>query len=173
MPEPQAALLQAVYGAQTAQMLYVAAKLGIADQLQHRHDTAAALAHTLGVNASALQRILRGLVSLGVCAENAEGQFSLTSVGAYLRSDHPDSLQPRLLLNGEVHYALWTEVLATVRGPARRLVNAALAYHSTIIWRATRPWVRCSIGPWPARSATGTSQLWRPMSLASSGRLSM
>jgi DNA-binding IclR family transcriptional regulator len=65
MPAPQAALFQAAYGAQTAQMLYVAAKLGIADQLQHRHDTAAALAHTLGVNASALQRILRGLVSLG------------------------------------------------------------------------------------------------------------
>jgi SAM-dependent methyltransferase len=115
MPEPQAALLQAAYGAQTAQLLYVAAKLGIADQLQHRHDTAAALAHTLGVNTSALQRILRGLVSLGVCVENAEGQFSLTSVGAYLRSDHPDSLQPRLLLNGEVHYDLWTEVLETVR----------------------------------------------------------
>ena len=115
MPAPQAALLQAAYGAQTVQMLYVAAKLGLADHLQHRHATAAALAHTLGVNASALQRILRGLVSLGVCAESAEGQFSLTSVGAYLRSDHPDSLQPRLLFNGEVQYALWTEALATVQ----------------------------------------------------------
>jgi hypothetical protein len=96
-------------------MLYVAAKLGIADQLQHSHYTAVELARTLGVNASALQRILRGLVSLGVCAESADGQFSLTSVGTYLRSDHPDSMQPRLLLNGEVHYALWTEILATVR----------------------------------------------------------
>jgi SAM-dependent methyltransferase len=96
-------------------MLYVAAKLGIADQLRHGHHTAAELAHALGVNTSALQRILRGLVSLGVCAESADGRFSLTSVGAYLRSDHPDSLQPRLLLNREVHYALWTEALATVR----------------------------------------------------------
>jgi SAM-dependent methyltransferase len=115
VPEPQASLLQAAYGAQTAQLLYVAATLGIADHLRHGHNTAAELARTLGVNDSALQRILRGLVSLGVCAEGAEGQFSLTPVGAYLRSDHPDSVQPRLLLNGAVHYPLWTEVLTTVR----------------------------------------------------------
>jgi SAM-dependent methyltransferase len=115
MPASQAALLQAAYGAQTAQMLYVAAKLGVADQLWHGHQTAAELARTLGVDTSALQRLLRGLVSLGVCEELADGQFGLTSMGAYLRSDHPDSMQPRLLLNGEVHYVLWTEMLATVR----------------------------------------------------------
>ncbi len=115
MPAPQAALLQAAYGAQIAQMLYIAAKLGIADQLQHGHHTAVELARTLGVDASALQRILRGLVSLGVCTESVDGQFGLTSVGAYLRSDHPDSMQPRLLLNGEVHYTMWSEMLATVR----------------------------------------------------------
>jgi SAM-dependent methyltransferase len=96
-------------------MLYIAAKLGIADQLKDGHHAAVEVASTLGVDASALYRILRGLVSLGVCVENADGQFSLTSVGAYLRSDHPDSMQPRLLFNGEVHYALWSEMLATVR----------------------------------------------------------
>jgi hypothetical protein len=112
---PQAALLQAAYGAQTAQILYIAAKLGIADQLKHGHQPAVELARRLGANASALLRILRGLVSLGVCKESTDGQFGLTSVGAYLRSDHPDSMQPRLLLNGEVHYAMWSEMLATVR----------------------------------------------------------
>jgi len=115
MAELQAGLLQAAYGAQTAQLLYVAAKLGIADHLQHGNTSAGELARTLGVDDSALQRIIRGLVGLGVCAESADGRFSLTSTGAYLRSDHPDSVQPRLLLNGEIHYALWTEVLTTVR----------------------------------------------------------
>jgi hypothetical protein len=57
----------------------------------------------------------RGLISLGVCEESADARFSLTPVGAYLRIDHPESMQPRLLLNGEVHYALWNEVLETVR----------------------------------------------------------
>src|SRR5215813_519177 len=89
MPELQAGLLHAAYGAQTAQLLYAAAKFGIADHLQHRRTTAPELARTLGVNDSALQRILRGLVGLGVCAESIDGHFSLTSAGAYLRSDHP------------------------------------------------------------------------------------
>ena len=115
LPAPQAALLQSAYGAQTAQMLYIAAKLGIADQLQNGHKPAVELASTLDVDASALQRILRGLVSLGVCSESADGQFSLTSVGAYLKSDHPHSMRPRLLLNGEVHYTMWSEMLATVQ----------------------------------------------------------
>jgi predicted transcriptional regulator len=83
MPEPQASLLQAAYGAQTAQLLYVAATLGIADRLRQGPNTAAELAHTLGVNNSALLRILRGLVGLGVCAEEGDGQFSLTPEGAF------------------------------------------------------------------------------------------
>src|SRR3546814_4406605 len=36
LSRPQAALLQMVYGAQTAQVLYVAAKLGVADLLKNR-----------------------------------------------------------------------------------------------------------------------------------------
>jgi hypothetical protein len=95
-------------------MLYIAAKLEIADHLKNGHHPTVELARRLGVDASALLRILRGLVSLGVCTESADGLFGLTSVGAYLRSDHPDSLQPRLLFNGEVHYAMWSEMLATV-----------------------------------------------------------
>jgi SAM-dependent methyltransferase len=115
MSESHASLLQAAYGAQTAQLLYVAATLGIADYLRHGGNTTAELARTLGVNEAALRRILRGLVSLDVCTEGADGGFSLTSRGAYLRSDHPDSVRPRLLLNGQVHYALWAEALTTVQ----------------------------------------------------------
>lgn len=115
MTTSQVALLQAAYGAQTAQMLYIAAKLDIADQLQHEPLYAVDLAHSIGVDASALQRILRGLVSLGVCKENSDGKFGLTSVGAFLRSDHPDSMRPRLLFNGEVHYDMWSKMLATIQ----------------------------------------------------------
>jgi hypothetical protein len=108
-------LLQAAFGGQTAQVLYVAAKLGIADCLQEGPRTAMDLARTLGVDAAALQRVLRGLVSLGVCDEEAGGRFGLTSLGEYLRSDHPDSVQSRAILNGEVYYALWAEMLGIVR----------------------------------------------------------
>jgi SAM-dependent methyltransferase len=112
---PSGPLLHAAFGAQTAQILYVAAKLGLADHLRDRHRTATELARTVGTDAAALQRVLRGLVSLGVCDEVEGGRFGLTSLGEYLRADHPDSMQSRVILNGEVHYALWADILATVR----------------------------------------------------------
>lgn len=115
IPGPQAALLQAAFGAQTAQILYVAAKLGIADCLRDVRRTGTELAGTLGVDASALQRILRGLVSLGVCDETEGSRFGLTSLGEYLRADHPDSARPRVIYNSEVLHALWAEILETVR----------------------------------------------------------
>lgn len=47
-PAPQTALLQAAYGAQIAQMLYIAAKLYIADHLKNSHLRTEELASTLG-----------------------------------------------------------------------------------------------------------------------------
>ena len=112
---PIAPLLHAAFGAQTAQILYIAAKLGLADLIRDGHRTATALAGVLGADAVALRRVLRGLVALGVCDERDDSQFELTPLGEYLRADHPDSVQSRVILNGEVHYALWVDILATVR----------------------------------------------------------
>jgi SAM-dependent methyltransferase len=111
---PTAPLLKAAFGAQSAQMLYVAAKLGLADQLAEGPRAAADVAKTLGADALALQRVLRGLVMLGVCNED-DHRFGLTPLGEHLRSDHPDSVQARVILNVEVHHALWADLLATVR----------------------------------------------------------
>src|SRR6266542_374539 len=113
--QPIAPLLRAAFGAQSAQILYVAAKLSLADQLRGRHRTATELAQAVGADAVALPRVLRGLVSLGVCEEIEGSQFGLTALGEYLRADHPDSVQSRVILNAEVHYALWGDLLATVR----------------------------------------------------------
>jgi O-methyltransferase domain len=113
--QPIAPLLQVAFGAQTAQILYVAAKLGLADELRDGHRTATELGQTLGVDVVALRRVLRGLVSLGICAEIDGDWFGLTALGQYLRVDHPDSVQSRVILNGEVHGALWADMLATVR----------------------------------------------------------
>lgn len=110
-----APLLQVTFGALTAQILYIAAKLGLADELQGGYRTPAELGRTLAVDVMGLRRVLRGLVSLGICTEIDGERFGLTAVGEYLRADHPDSVQSRVLLNGEVHGALWADMLATVR----------------------------------------------------------
>src|SRR5262249_11750359 len=112
--QPFAPLLHGAFGGQTAQILYVAAKLGLADRLRDDHRTVAELGPALGVDGGALLRVLRGLVSLAVRAEIEGGRFGLTALGEYLRADHPDSVQPRVILNGEVHGALWADLLATV-----------------------------------------------------------
>jgi hypothetical protein len=109
------ALVRAAFGGQTAQILYVAAKLGIADRLQYNSASAAELAILLDVNSPALERIMRALVVLGVCDELNDRCFSLTPLGRYLCTDHPDSVVPRVLLNVEVHHAMWNDLLETVR----------------------------------------------------------
>jgi hypothetical protein len=108
-------LLRAAFGAQAAQILYVAARLGIADKLHLGKASATGLASSLSVDASALERVLRALVALGVCNELKDRWFSLTPLGEYLRTDHPDSVAARVILNVEVHHAIWGDLLETVR----------------------------------------------------------
>lgn len=108
-------LLRAAFGAQTAQILYVASKLGVADNLRHGESSAGDLARSLGADAPALERVLRALVVMGVCNETHDGCFSLSPLGEYLRVDHPDSIVARVILNVEVHQAIWSDLLETVK----------------------------------------------------------
>ena len=112
---PQGALIRLAFGAQGAQVVYLAAKLGLADLLTDGPLTAADLAEAAGVDAALLRRVLRSLVSLGVFTEAAGDRFALTDMGQYLRSDRPDSVQPRVILNTELFQPLWGELLHTLR----------------------------------------------------------
>jgi O-methyltransferase domain len=115
LPSHQADMLRMLYGAQTAQVIYVAARLGVADLLADGPRASTELAPVAGVDESILRRVLRGLVSLGLCVEIEGDRFALAEMGQYLRSDRPDSLRPRALFNGEVLFPLWGDLLNTVR----------------------------------------------------------
>lgn len=121
---PRAPLLQMAYGALTTQILCVAAQLGLAERLAADGPiTAGELAPKLDVDESILERVLRALVSVNVCDEIEDGRFGLTSLGEYLRPSHPESVEARVLLNGQVLYRLWDELIETVRtgeGGSRR-----------------------------------------------------
>ena len=111
-----APLLQAAYGALSAQILWSAVTLGIPERLaQEGPTTADELAPKLGIETSFLERILRALGSLGVCEETNESRFRLTQMGEYLRPGHPDSIESRVLLNGDVFFRLWGELIETIR----------------------------------------------------------
>src|SRR6476660_6000912 len=79
-------LLQWATGFQTAQIIYVAAKLGLADLLANGPREIDDLAQDTGTHAPSLARFLRVLVGLGVLAQGADGSLSLTPLGAGLKT---------------------------------------------------------------------------------------
>jgi len=74
-------------------MIYVAAKLGIADLVEDGSKTSAELAKATGTHAQTLYRLLRALASLGVFAEGDQGRFGLTPLAELLCTGIPDSLR--------------------------------------------------------------------------------
>jgi hypothetical protein len=65
-------------------LLHAAIVLGLPERLEQRGVAADALATELGLSAPHLHRLLRGLASLGICAESPDGTFTLTAEGRYL-----------------------------------------------------------------------------------------
>jgi hypothetical protein len=97
----QRELANLIMGFRVTQMIHVAAKLGIADQLSGGPRSAGELAQATGVQPQALYRLLRALASLGIFAESDNGVFRLTPLAELLRSDRPGSLRGLAVLYGE------------------------------------------------------------------------
>ena len=77
-PSAPAVMLNLTIGHWVARLIYVAAKLKLADLLKDGPRTTAQLATATGVHAPALYRVLRALASVGVFAETKGGRFKLT-----------------------------------------------------------------------------------------------
>jgi 2-polyprenyl-3-methyl-5-hydroxy-6-metoxy-1,4-benzoquinol methylase len=103
----RAALLQKLGGYATTQLIYLFAKLGIADRLTPAGQSSGTLAAALRVPHDTLYRLLRGWISVGLLTENAAGEFVATPLGTLLATDRPDSLREYALLAGEVWYPAW------------------------------------------------------------------
>ena len=113
---PNAALLRMIRGFQVSQMIYVAAKLGIADLLANGAKNIDEIAAATGTHAPSLHRLLRALASQGIFAEDAEGQFGLTPMAEPLRSDAPDSLRAVTLYTCDPSFQdVWGELLHSVQ----------------------------------------------------------
>jgi len=108
-------LLRMVYGAQMAQIIYVAAKQQIPDLLRDEPKSARDVAVAARVDESALQRVLCGLVALDICREVDSGLYGLGDLGELLRLDHPRSLYARILFNTEVLGPIWNRLVDTTR----------------------------------------------------------
>lgn len=96
------------------QLLYVAAKLGIADVLAGGPLPGHAIARQVGADPDLLTRTLRGLAVEGVLDEEADGRFALTEVGACLRDGVPGSLRGAVIARAEVYYQATAGMLQAV-----------------------------------------------------------
>src|SRR5262245_44797412 len=85
--EARQQLEQMVTGAVVTQLVYVAAKLGLADLLRDGPKSYDDLARSTGVHGPSLYRVLRALASLGMFTEMELGHFGLTPIAAWLQSD--------------------------------------------------------------------------------------
>jgi hypothetical protein len=170
---PYAPLLETAYGALRAQILCVAAELGLAKCLaQNGPLTASALAPKLGIDAAVLERVLRGLVSMSVCDEIEGSQFRLTALGEYLRPNHPDSVEARVLLHGQVFYRMWGELAEAVRtGEGGSQLALGMPSYEYFIKEPGS--ACCSIGRWRAKRHSGIAPPSTPTILGSSPRWSI
>lgn len=99
-----------------ARMLYVVAELRVADYLKDGPASSETLAQHTGADARSLYRVLRALASVGVFAEDDQGQFRLTPSANYLRSDVPGSMRPLILaMQDEAEWGSWEHATYSVK----------------------------------------------------------
>lgn len=79
-------------GVHRGQIIHAGVELGVFDLLDRAGRSPNEIAEELNLESKHTNRLLRALASLGVLAQDTDGQFSLTAVGAVFRSDHPESL---------------------------------------------------------------------------------
>ena len=113
--DPSQAIADLMERSLLAQAAYVAAELRLADHFAGEPVQVDELALATGCHQPSLHRLLRALVTLEICTERGDGAFALGRAGSVLCSDSADSLQSRLLWFGRNQWAVWGQLLQTVR----------------------------------------------------------
>jgi hypothetical protein len=116
MTDPQAQVMDLIFGRWRSQVLYTGVSLGIFDVVGDEPATAPAVAQRLGLDAALSYRLMRALASLELLSEDGERRFTPTPAGALLRKEHPQTLRGVTLLEeGPHHYSLWKHLPDMVR----------------------------------------------------------
>ncbi|WP_434425655.1 methyltransferase [Nannocystis pusilla] len=96
------------------QLLYAAARLGLADLLVAGPLALEDMSEQTGAHPATLARVLRALASVGVFARARDGRWRLTRAAEPLLSDHPRSRRAAILFAGHEQHLAWGAVMHTV-----------------------------------------------------------
>lgn len=116
MPDvpPPLALARMMTGYAVAQLIYVAARLGLADLLKEGPQSVDELARLTETDKNSLYRVMRGLAAVGIFQETDAAGFELTAVGRCLCTGAPGSMSAMALCSDE-SYFVWGHLLHTVK----------------------------------------------------------
>jgi len=94
---PHAQLVQMAMAHWVSRIVYVAAKLSLADHLTKGPKSADELARPTGTHAPSLYRLMRTLANLGILTEDVTHTFALTPLGDALKTGAPGSARATIL----------------------------------------------------------------------------
>jgi hypothetical protein len=94
---PHVHLVQLAMAHWGSHVVYVAAKLGLADLLAKGPMSAEQLAERTETHAPSLYRLMRTLASLGIMSEDSSHRFSLTPVGEAMKTGAPGAARATIL----------------------------------------------------------------------------
>jgi len=113
---PHAQLIEMGTAYWISQIVHVAAKLGLADQLNGVPKSADELAGPTGAHAPSLHRLMRTLAHLGLLIEDGAHRFTLTPLGEALKKGAPGSARATILtLGSEAFYSGFGQLLYSVQ----------------------------------------------------------
>jgi len=110
-----AQLLELINASWTTQAIHAACVLRVPEMLAAGPGDAGTMAADAGLHAPSLQRLLCALATLGLCAEQDSGRYTLTPLGELLRETHPQSLRAWAMLAGGAIWQRWAELDQSVR----------------------------------------------------------
>ena len=113
---PSASVLDMTMGFATAQTIFAATRLGIADELADGPLTTDELAARIGAEPAATHRLMRALAMQSIFTERPDGRYAMTSLAQALRSDSPHSVRPLLLMLGHpLYWQHWGNLTESVQ----------------------------------------------------------
>ena len=97
---PHVQLIQMGTAGAVANVVHIAARLGLADRLADGPKSAGELADPLALHSPSLHRLMRTMASLGLLTEGEQLRYSLTNLGEALKTGAVGSARSTLLMTG-------------------------------------------------------------------------
>jgi O-methyltransferase domain/Dimerisation domain len=123
-PETALRLSELIEGFWSTQVVRAAAQLRLPDFLATEPLVPQELARRADAHAGSVTRLLRAMATLGLCRAAQDGRYSLTDMGALLRTDAPGGKRARALFAGGSLYEAFEKLPETVRTGRRPPVTA-------------------------------------------------